>query len=236
VDTATLEKLEELHMFFRHYRSNNGAGFWFRGQANSEWPLIPKAGRKEYFLSDNGDLGRHHNWKEQAVAYQELSESLIESLALAQHHGLATRLLDWTQNPLVATFFAVSSEPNSDGAIYIMEPLDTFILNEVTRDELTAFDEVVCYFPRAISPRLLNQQGMFTVHSPSDKKIAVTASRRSKKRTNIKKIIIPCDMKKDLEEMISDYGINSSMIFPDLDGLSAHKNKETAKLVQHKKT
>ena len=44
-----------------------------------------------------------------------------EWLALAQHYGLPTRLLDWSRNPLVAAFFAVKEESETDSAIYILE-------------------------------------------------------------------------------------------------------------------
>ncbi|MEO9273490.1 FRG domain-containing protein [Marinomonas sp. 5E14-1] len=236
MDTSTLKNLEQLHLFFRTYRSHNGVGSWFRGQANVEWNLIPKAGRDEYFLPNHRDLGRFYDWEKQAIAYQALPKNLVQSLALAQHHGLATRLLDWTQNPLVAAYFAVSTESNCDGAIYILEPLETFIKDDITREQLIELNGVACYFPRAISPRLLNQQGMFTVHSPANSEIEITKSRLTSERTNIIKIIIPRTLKKELEEMISDYGINSSMIFPDLDGLSQHKNRQTESMVTRRKT
>jgi hypothetical protein len=236
VDTSTLENLEQLHLLLRAYRSHNGAGSWFRGQANIDWKLIPKAGREEYSLPNHSDLGRFYDWEQQAIAYRELPESWIESLALAQHHGLATRLLDWTKNPLVAAYFAVSNEPSSDGAIYVLEPLETFITDDITKEQLINFNGVACYLPRSISPRLLNQQGMFTVHSPANSEIKVNKSRLFPEHTNIKKIIIPHALKKELEDMISDYGINSSMIFPDLDGLSQQKNRDTESIVMRKKT
>jgi hypothetical protein len=111
-----------------------------------------------------------------------------------------------------------------------------FVEDEITKEQLTTLNGVACYFPRAISPRLLNQQGMFTVHSPANTEIHVTESRLFPERTNIKKIIIPYTLKKDIEDMISDYGINSSMIFPDLDGLSQYKNRETKGMVERRKT
>jgi hypothetical protein len=68
VDTSTLENLEQLHLFFRAYRSHNGAGSWFRGQADASWALIPKAGRKEYSLPSHRDLRRFYDWEQQGYS------------------------------------------------------------------------------------------------------------------------------------------------------------------------
>lgn len=231
MDQTTLGSIEQLHKIFRCFRNHNGIGSWFRGQANADWPLLPKAGRDEFFLPNNRDLGRFNDWRSQAVAYRELPENYFECLAIAQHHGLATRLLDWTQNPLVATYFAVSSLVKNEGAIYILECLDEFITSSTEIDILKELDDVVCYIPRAISPRVLNQRGIFTIHCPANRNIEIRNSRFSQDSKNLLKVVIPHQLKNEILKLLDDYGINEAMLFPDLDGLSRQKNRETSDMV-----
>ncbi|MEY2499284.1 MAG: hypothetical protein QOD12_2840 [Verrucomicrobiota bacterium] len=127
-----IDELETLHQLFRVYRPHGGVGWLFRGQGDRSWPLVPKAGRKEFFLEDVlrsenplrfRDLGRFGYWMKQVFPFaRDLPESDYEALAYAQHYGLATRLLDWSLNPLVATFFAVRELPDKDAAVFCYTP------------------------------------------------------------------------------------------------------------------
>src|SRR5437762_8166002 len=129
----TLIRADDVHSFFRAYRSHASAGWWFRGQANAEWPLLPKAGRPEYSLPNGRSEGRLLAWSSQAVAYDSnLPTNEWERLAVAQHFGLATCLLDWSQNPLVSLYFACSELPDADGAVYCYDP-DLFVDEQVLK-------------------------------------------------------------------------------------------------------
>ena len=105
----------ELH----HRLSRFGDGWFFRGHANASWPLVPKAGRKP---NSGHEKPLFQAWKLRAVEHlPPLAYSEWELLAIAQHHGLATRLLDWTTNPLNAAFFSVDEpkrgEPEKGPAV-----------------------------------------------------------------------------------------------------------------------
>jgi hypothetical protein len=232
----TLKSVEQFHQLFRGYRSHSGFANWFRGQSDSEWNLLPKAGRKEHKLPGNRDLGRFKDWEDQAIAYNELPKSRLERLAIAQHHGLATRMLDWTKNPLVAAYFAVIDEPKKDGAIYILERLEDFVNIDTPFDTIENFEGVICYIPRAVSSRVINQKGMFTIHCPADKNIEIKESMISHKESNLSKVIIPSSLKLEVESMLDDYGVNAFTLFPDLDGLSKYKDRETEVMVLRKAT
>ena len=226
----TLEHLDMLHVVFRGYRSQEGFAFLFRGQADDAWDVLPKAGRKDFLLPDNRDLGRFLAWSRQAVAYTTLPSNDLEMLAIAQHHGLATRLLDWTMNPLVACFFACSECPKKDGAVYIVETPDQVVSEEHTLDNLKNLTGVYAYLPKSVSPRLLNQKGVFTIHCDASQKIAAKESRLTKGMPNLVILKIPAGLKFSIIKHIEDYGVDRSVLFPDLDGLSALVNQKTIRI------
>jgi hypothetical protein len=95
----------------------------------------------------SSDLARFNHWREQAVAYTDaLPQNDFECLAFAQHYGLATRLLDWSTNPLVALYFAVEMQGETDGAVFCHMPW--LIIDRENSSIDREFDRAVLLTPR----------------------------------------------------------------------------------------
>jgi hypothetical protein len=134
-------------------------------------------------------------------------------LFLAQHHGVPTRLLDWSINPLISLFFAVSSDNDCDGVLYAIR-----YEKSVKCDKKAPFElkKAIVVRPKSVTSRITRQSGIFTIHPTTE--VAV----ETKTFPNIEKILIPKKNKNEILFKLNQYGINYSTIFPDLDGLGKH--------------
>lgn len=217
-------------------------GHLFRGQGDAAWELIPTLYRTKpniygKDIKDSYDLFEAnliHRFFQEGLPYlPNLERGYSNDRALAQHFGAPTRLLDWSEDPLVAAFFAVETwESPKDAAVYMLLPEGHF-LPEHVRDFNSL--QSIAFRPPAIDRRIPAQRSYFTVHphNPPDKPF-IPLERRSNLGSAVSnpkgqggslrgfaKITIPQGLKRELFQRLLRSGIDRRNLFPGLDGVGA---------------
>ncbi len=203
----------ELHETIERY---NNEVMIYRGVKSIDFDLLPKIGRisPPTAAEDKGDNEKEiiRTFKERALPFlTSVPQTDWDWLALGQHHSLPTRLLDWTNNPLVACYFAIEEENDSSSLIYAYN-IQHFISVEANPDPFQ-YKRVGKFIPRHITSRITSQSGIFTIHPNPYEPFS---------SDNIDRIIIPNDIRYELKRTLNRYGINRVSLFPGLDGLAKH--------------
>ena len=216
------------------------ADIWFRGQCDASWSLVPSAMRPP-FSTVNEHRYRHDFVLRAQPFIHEATQPPKDDwdwYFLMQHHGIPTRLLDWTESALVALYFSVSSAPDVDGRVWVLDPrkVNAALANigayiPIYSDEIVAgylpqlWDEdeqkltkgAIAIDPPLNSPRLAAQRGKFTVHGRGVKALDEYASLASA----LLSITIPAKSKGRITRQLMAAGVGHSTLFPGLAGLGA---------------
>jgi len=213
--------------------------FWFRGHRDISWTLTPSALRHENVEKRIRALELLRDFRRIAEIKLNKPPEKNENLKwiqLAQHYGLQTRLLDWTESALFALYFACippkRNENETDGIVFLLNPDDISKLHKKTKS--TSFDAhikedlIKGYFrlganerieglptiaikPVWNSERLMMQRGTFTLHG--SKKFGLDRIQAP----SLAGIPIASNVKDILRKELENVGIDEMTLFPELE-------------------
>lgn len=194
-------------------------------------------------------LERHllRNFRKYAHRDAVAKETIWDWLALAKHHGLPTRLLDWSHSPYVALHFATENAAwyDDDGAIWLVdyvkaarelpaalhdvldeEGANSFTAEMLDRaatslehlDRLAHDDDFVVFFePPSLDDRIVNQYSVFSLMSGAESRLDRWLEARPEL---VRRIVIPAGLKWEIRDKLDQANVTERVLFPGLDGIA----------------
>lgn len=212
----------------------------YRGQANPNWTLAPRVARENLTWYDEARLYCNFEIQGRHLFPPSVSKGW-DTCTLMQHHGLPSRLLDWTETFGVALHFAVR-EATDDAAIWILNP---FKLNKLAmslelfrvlddyppgyfdyflRRESQDFGKfpgpIVAAYHVGLVSRLRAQRGVFTVHADLTKPLEILFPEA------VRRFVVPANLIPEAKHFLRLFGIGDFALLQDLDSLCRQLYRE----------
>lgn len=237
---------------------------YFRGVTQACYNLEPSIARNlpAGFVKDNelelfkAFCRRQALYKSETYRDYTSMQFNLETLAIAQHHGLKTRLLDWSTNPLATLWFACEMPKQPLIDLYcivwvLIAPKDKrerdrhFVTEEEATNDINEFfdkGKTKLYIPNIVNARIKNQSGIFTVHHfdiTLQRYISLEENETFfyhrlngqepdlNKNWELIKILIKREPNsKDILENLRRFDVHMESIYPNLDSLAKRLNAD----------
>ncbi len=201
----------------------------YRGHARATWPVESGAVRR--LVATYGDEILQNEGALRRLVQQYQTEELIipkkimggdpltdiQILSLLQHQGAATMLLDFTENPLVALWFACTEKPKRDGKVIAVDIGDPLAWTNGRKVERPLNEEQGLFYyepDRNLGVRIVAQQSVFLICNPRIPEWVV------------KDVVIPRNAKSGVSDVLDRLGVSESVLFGDESGLAAQNLPE----------
>lgn len=222
-------------------------GWAFRGQVTADWPMVSSLARRlERYCADRTTWPMREQramriFRRKAHNYlrdRSILDDDLRCLAMMQHHGAPTRLLDFTKSPYVAAFFALE-RARGDAALFA---LDTPALWQSTPSfdpslgreqiDLRVQGNFERYFsvnrnpilwvgePAEMDRRLVAQSGLFVVPGQLELPLPEILRHYDADGPLLRKIVLPLALRERAMRALYRMNITQATLFPDLEGLA----------------